>query len=765
LADKEKPSVESQSRAKARLREGILVLLVCLALYLLLALISYHRTDPGWSTTGSRDFVQNAGGRVGAWIADFILYLVGYTAYLLPFAIAGLAWVVFRRHRQEKSEEEAQEVHKGLIWLRFIGFLIALSATTTLLDLGFPGARSGVPLASGGVVGEMIAPGLSSTFNIIGAWLISVTLLLFGLTLWFGISWFDLLHWAADTLRAGMGSAWQWQKDRREAKRLRAEELKRFEQFMPKKPEPKAPVSEPKAEKPAKIKRVKLKKAGQSDIDLSADNHKRLPPITLLDQVKAEKQYGYSAEELKSLSEQVEARLKEFGIEAEVVGAYPGPVVTRFEINLAPGMKVSKITTLSKDLARSLSKMSVRVVEVIPGKSYIGLEIPNEDREVVRLYDVLNTKAYKQANSHLTLALGKDISGESIMADVAKMPHLLVAGTTGAGKSVSINAMILSLLFEATPDDVRMIMIDPKMLELSVYEGIPHLLTPVVTDMKEAANALRWCVAEMDRRYRLMSAMSVRNLASFNQKMHEAQKAGETIPNPLVPEEMADSVPHLKPMPQIVVIIDELADMMMVVGKKVEELIARIAQKARAAGIHMILATQRPSVDVITGLIKANIPARIAFQVSQRVDSRTILDQQGAEQLLGHGDMLFLPPGKSVPMRIHGAFVDDDEVLRVVEAWKKRGAPEYIDEILQGDDEGGNADGILSGENPEADPLYDQAVQIVIESRRASISFVQRRLKIGYNRAANLLEAMESAGLVSEMGSNGQREVLLPEQN
>ena len=491
-----------------------------------------------------------------------------------------------------------------------------------------------------------------------------------------------------------------------------------------------------------------------------------LPNLALLDDPPLREQ-AYSNESLEAMSRLVELKLKDFGIEVEVVSVSPGPIITRFELDPAPGVKVSKISTLSKDLARSLSVVSVRIVEVIPGKSFVGLEIPNESRELVTLGEILKSKVYDEMSSPLTLALGKDIGGNSVVADLSKMPHLLIAGTTGSGKSVAINAMILSLLYKATSEHVRLIMVDPKMLELSVYEGIPHLLTPVVTDMKEAANALRWCVAEMDRRYKLMAALGVRNIGGFNKKVKDAIADGNPIHDPLfkLPELLDDDEPvdhpTLNTLPYIVVIIDELADMMMIVGKKTEELVSRLAQKARASGIHMILATQRPSVDVITGLIKANIPSRIAFQVSAKVDSRTILDQMGAETLLGHGDMLYLPPGTSLPNRVHGAFVADNEVHSVVSNLKKAGSPQYIDEIVQttdlnimgsGDDE----------TDAEKDVLYDQAVQIVIDTKKASISGIQRRLKIGYNRAARMVESMESAGLVGPLESNGTREILIP---
>jgi S-DNA-T family DNA segregation ATPase FtsK/SpoIIIE len=493
-----------------------------------------------------------------------------------------------------------------------------------------------------------------------------------------------------------------------------------------------------------------------------------VPPLSLLEDPPP-RTAQYSEGALDAMSRLVELKLRDFGVEVEVVSVHPGPVVTRFELQPAPGVKVSQISNLSKDLARALSAISVRVVEVIPGKSVVGLEIPNEVRELVTLGEILKSKPYDDMRSPLALALGKDIAGQSVVADLARMPHLLIAGTTGSGKSVAINAMVLSLLYKATPEHVRLIMVDPKMLELSVYEGIPHLLSPVVTDMKEAANALRWCVAEMERRYRLMASLGVRNIGGFNRKVQEAAARGKPIPDPtFTPPEVFEGeeppeAPELTTLPYVVVIVDELADLMMIVGKKVEELIARLAQKARASGIHLVLATQRPSVDVITGLIKANIPSRIAFQVSSRVDSRTILDQMGAETLLGHGDMLYLPPGTSVPQRVHGAFVADQEVHRVVAHLRKAGSPVYLDEVLEGPSTPVLASEIGAGStDAEQDPLYDEAVKIVTETRKASISGVQRRLKIGYNRAARMVEAMEEAGIVGPLESNGSREVLVP---
>ena len=602
-----------------------------------------------------------------------------------------------------------------------------------------------------------------------GATLFLLALFLTGVTLFTGISWLVVMDfigryslWLADYLLAMAARL----PDYLAARRARSEREEVIKAGMEKQARRKPMRIEPVIQKPVPSER----KERERQVPLfDPPPNTELPPLSLLDEPHPSEE-GFSEAALEAMSRLVEMKLLDFNIEVEVVEVHPGPVITRFELDLGAGVKVSQITNLAKDIARALSAISVRVVEVIPGKSVIGLEIPNEYREIVSFGEILNTQEFDESQSPLTLALGKDIGGQPVVADLAKMPHLLVAGTTGSGKSVAVNAMILSLLYKTLPKDVRLIMIDPKMLELSVYEGIPHLLTPVVTDMNEAANALRWCVAEMERRYRLMAALGVRNIASYNRRIREAEEAGEPFPDPLFnPEEALEGTEHpvLQQLPFIVIIIDELADMMMVVGKKVEELIARLAQKARAAGVHLILATQRPSVDVITGLIKANIPTRIAFQVSSKVDSRTILDQMGAEQLLGHGDMLYLPPGTAIPVRVHGAFVSDTEVHKVVAHLKGKSEPEYMSEILEMSTEpvpGLSAanGGYIDGGDAESDPLYDQAVSIVTQTRRASISGVQRRLKIGYNRAARMIEQMEETGIVSPMGSNGNREVLAP---
>ncbi|MGB5257511.1 MAG: DNA translocase FtsK 4TM domain-containing protein, partial [Woeseiaceae bacterium] len=654
--------------------------------------------------------------------------------------------------------------------LRFAGFLATLVTSCGLSTLHF--SPAGFNESAGGIIGQVVGNGLASVMKLLGASTLLFCLWVAAISLFLGISWIDVMdrvgQWtlaAYENLKVRIGEL----RDRAEGRRQAAarQDVVKVQKIL------KAKRAKPRIEPVVSTLETSARAEKERQVPLfDPPAAGELPPLSLLDDPPEQKQ-GYSEDSLEAMSRLVELKLKDFNIDVEVRSVSPGPVITRFELDPAPGVKVSQIANLSKDLARSLSVVSVRIVEVIPGKSFVGLEIPNEVRQLVTLGEILKSKAYDEMASPLTLALGKDIGGKSVVADLARMPHLLIAGTTGSGKSVGINAMVLSILYKAQPEQVRLIMIDPKMLELSVYEGIPHLLAPVVTDMKEASNSLRWCVAEMDRRYRLMSALGVRNIGGYNRKVKEAIVAGDPIKDPIFrPPEIFDEDkpiehPTLTPLPFIVVIIDELADMMMIVGKKVEELIARLAQKARASGIHMILATQRPSVDVITGLIKANVPTRIAFQVSAKVDSRTILDQMGAENLLGHGDMLYLPPGTSLPVRVHGAFVADNEVHAVVRQLKKSGQPRYVDEILEGPS--GPTPGLVGidkmpadAADAEEDPLYDQAVQVVLDTRKASISGVQRRLKIGYNRAARMVESMEAAGLVGPLQPNGSREILAP---
>jgi S-DNA-T family DNA segregation ATPase FtsK/SpoIIIE len=751
-----------------RWREGAFIGISAACLYLLLALVTYSTGDPGWSATGSGGAVRNLGGPTGAWLADVFLSLVGWAAYLFPVMLGYRALVIFLERHQPGPFDWTH------LSIRLLGFVLVMVAGTALAALNDSG-QSALPQGAGGILGQAIGSAFSGAFSAVGSRLILVAVFLFGVTIFTDLSWLRLMDRLGAATLGGLDRLRSWfvaridsLRDRRARERhleaRKAVITQHVEKEKKRKP-PKIKPLETKVETSERVEREKQKPLFDAPVT------GELPPLELLDAEIKDPSKGFSAEALEKLSKLLELKLADFGVSAEVTAVYPGPVITRFELQPAPGVKVSRISNLAKDLARSLAVISVRVVEVIPGKSVVGIEIPNEDREVVNFRQVLSSRAFDQSKSALTLALGNDISGQPVVADLAKMPHLLVAGTTGSGKSVGVNAMLLSLLYKATPEEVRLILVDPKMLELSVYDGIPHLLTPVITDMKDAANGLRWCVAEMERRYKLMAALGVRNIAGFNRKIDEARKAGNPIvdplwtPDPIFAEtDEEQQPPALERLPFIVVVIDEFADMMMIVGKKVEELIARIAQKARAAGIHLILATQRPSVDVITGLIKANIPTRIAFQVSSKVDSRTILDQGGAEQLLGYGDMLYLPPGSGLPNRVHGAFCSDDEVHRVVFDWKRRGAPAYIEGLL---DEGSGVavtPGELQSEegDDEDDALYDEAVHYVTQSRRASISSVQRKLRIGYNRAARLIEAMEAAGVVSEMGSNGQREVLAP---
>ena len=758
-ATESKPQLMGLSVGRAA-REGVLWIGWALALILLWALASYDPADPGFASTGAGRGISNAAGPAGAWTSSFLYVLFGHAAYLFPVLLAGAGWVAL------KSRAASGLPTGRVLGLRIGGFLVMLATSCGLATLHF--AANGLPETAGGIVGQLAGLGLASFLSFLGATLLLLALWLAGVSLFTGMSWLALMDRVGRMTLAAVAAGQQAieaVRDRvagRKAAQARQESVERKKQSVVRKTPPRIePVLAPME------KSERVEKERQAPL-FETPSPGEIPPLGLLDDAPP-RVGGYSEDALEAMSRLVELKLRDFGVEVEVVAVHPGPVVTRFELAPAPGVKVSQISNLAKDLARALSAIAVRVVEVIPGKPTVGLEIPNESRELVTLGEILASRAYDEMKSPLALALGKDIGGLPNVADLARMPHLLIAGTTGSGKSVAINAMVLSLLYKATPDQVRLIMVDPKMLELSVYEGIPHLLAPVVTDMKEAANALRWCVGEMERRYRLMATLGVRNIGGFNRKLKEAEQRGEPLRDPFFKAaEHVEGVeaPLLEPLPYIVVVVDELADMMMVVGKKVEELIARLAQKARASGIHLILATQRPSVDVITGLIKANIPSRIAFQVSAKVDSRTILDQMGAESLLGHGDMLFLPPGTGVPQRVHGAFVSDAEVHRVVKHLKAAGPPVYLDEVLEGasttipglSPQGGGE----FGDEGEQDPLYDEAVRIVTETRKASISGVQRRLKIGYNRAARLVETMEEAGLVGPLQSNGSREVIAP---
>lgn len=782
-----------RQKLQYRLKEGALIALGAMCLYLLMALLTYNVADPAWDNSVQVERIINAGGSIGAWLSSALFGALGYFAYIFPILLAAKTWQVFRTRNQP------WHWNGWLFSWHSIGLVFLILSGAALGDIHFS-AAAGMQGSGGGMLGASLGDLAVHALNVQGSTLVFLALFLFGLTVFTDLSWFRVMDLTGkitlDLIELIQGIITGWWNARSERKQMkiqlreldervtevaapvvsdrreqakvkerlleREESLSKHMSEREKRPAPViTPPAPPKAAEPSK--RVLKEKQAPLFVDTAVEGS--LPPISILD-VAEKKQKQFSPESLEAMSRLLEIKLKEFGVDVVVESVHPGPVITRFEIQPAAGVKVSRISNLAKDLARSMAMVSVRVVEVIPGKTTVGIEVPNEDRQIVRFSEVLSSSEYDDAKSPVTLALGHDIGGRPVIADLAKMPHLLVAGTTGSGKSVGVNAMILSVLFKSTPEEARMIMIDPKMLELSIYEGIPHLLCPVVTDMKEAANALRWSVAEMERRYKLMAAMGVRNLAGFNRKVKDAIDAGTPLHDPLYKREsMDDEPPHLKTLPTIVVVVDEFADMMMIVGKKVEELIARIAQKARAAGIHLILATQRPSVDVITGLIKANIPTRMAFQVSSKIDSRTILDQGGAEQLLGHGDMLYLPPGTGLPIRVHGAFVSDDEVHRVVEAWKQRGAPDYIEDILAGVEESGSGfegGGGEGGEGSEEDPLYDEAVNFVLESRRASISAVQRKLKIGYNRAARMIEAMEMAGVVSSMNTNGSREVLAP---
>ena len=747
------------------LREVAIIVLLTLVVYLLACLVSYSPNDPAGSfATSHTGKPHNIGGRIGAYLADLTFWLFGYLAYAFPLLLLAVGWAVFR----ERDRESGSALEPALRLVGGVAFFIAGGGLAYLHYRG----QSDLPEGAGGILGKAIGNPLWHGFSFPVATLFLLALFLIAVTLATGLSWFKLM----DVIGRGVYLAFGWLgtsakkvEDVRVARaaRVEREEVRKVDTVRQARREPLK--IEPTL---APIEKSKRAESEQQIPLFSGIASSDLPPLSLLDEPQQQVK-GYSEETLDALSRQVEFKLKDFRIDAQVVSAHPGPVITRFELQPAPGIKGSQISNLDKDIARGLSVTSVRVVDVIPGKSVIGLEIPNVNREIVYLSEILKSEKYDSTKSPLALALGKDISGRPVVTDLAKMPHLLVAGTTGSGKSVAVNAMVLSLLYKATPREVNLVMIDPKMLELSVYEGIPHLLERVVTDMKEAANALRWCVGEMERRYKLLSIFGVRNLAGFNKKVKDEEAKGRPLSDPFFVSK--PEFPHLvaqplEPLPHIVIIIDEFADMMMIVGKKVEELIARLAQKARAAGVHMILATQRPSVDVITGLIKANIPTRIAFQVSSKIDSRTILDQSGAETLLGHGDMLYLPPGTATPERVHGAFVSDEEVHKVVAHLRHQGGPIHCPGMFN--DVQSLGDGRVIGETglPEdseededdIDELYDKAVAIVTESRRASISGVQRRLKIGYNRAARLIEMMEAQGIVSPPQHNGNREVLAP---
>ena len=747
--------------------------LLAFSLYIFISLVSYDSSDSGFFSKNSSEIINNLGGPLGATVSDFLFTLFGYGSYL--FLLIGSVWAIQTLFYEDKYPSNIKTA------IRFFSSIFLLICFCSVGYFYFLENFSGF-------IGKEIFLSISSIFGDIGSLIFLIILIIPTLSLSFNFSWLNFIDQIGkiliilvnflsnivlkiyELLKRSLFDIFS------KSKKIIVSLQGNLDKKIKSKPEiSKEPqIKEKKVEKPqTDPKQVdlpikndsNLKEVSKEILNDVADVKKDkavMPSTELLDRALDDGS-SLTERELNQIAELLEDKLEEFGIEATVESVLPGPVVTRFEIQPAPGTKASKITNIAQDIARSLSVSSVRVVEVIEGKSFVGIEIPNNNRKMVRLTEILSSKAFKSSPSNLSVALGQDISGNPIVVDLAKMPHMLVAGTTGSGKSVGLNAMLLSLLFKSDPEEVRLILVDPKMLELAVYDGIPHLLTPVITDMTDASNGLRWCVAEMDRRYKLMSMMGVRNLAGFNKKIQDADKNGKQILNPL----NEDEEEYLETLPSIVVVVDEFADMMMLVGKKVEHLIARIAQKARAAGIHLVLATQRPSVDVITGLIKANIPTRIAFQVSTKIDSRTILDQGGAEQLLGYGDMLYLPPGVGVPVRVHGAFVGDDEVHRVVNDWKSRAEPNYIDEIISSNQDTGPIPGWtgIESSSDEQDELYDEAVNFVIESRRASISAVQRKLRIGYNRAARLIETMEEAGLVSEMSSNGSREVLVPKRD
>lgn len=741
-----------QVMANRIFREASWFILLFIGLYMTLALGTYNPQDPSWSNAAETGVkVENLAGIFGAYFSDFTLYIFGLSAWWLVFLSLYSIFLIYPRIENEDYRT------KHILPVHYLGFFLLIFSSSSFEAGHIIAIQANFPSGQGGMLGTTTIVFLIENIGYIGSLIFLIVVFAIGFSLFTGWSWINIAEGIGNFLCNSVNKAinyyYDWQ-DRQEGKKFEKQRSD-FVQTERNKLAKRSPLAilESKTEIKESVRVIKEKQT-----NLFGDGDTALPPLHLLDEpsTQLEKQ---SPETIEFISRLIEKKLLDFGIEAKVISAQPGPVITRYEFEPAPGVKGSQVTNLSKDLARALSVVSVRVVETIPGKTCMGLEIPNPNRQIVYLSEIMSSKNFADSSALLSLVLGKDISGKPEVADIARMPHLLIAGTTGSGKSVAINALVLSLLYKAKADEVRMILIDPKMLELSVYEGIPHLLTPVVTDMSQAGHALNWAVAEMERRYKLMSTFGVRNLAGFNQKFKDAYEKGNPLTNPfsLNPEEPEP----LEEMTQIVIVIDELADLMMVMGKKIEELIARLAQKARAAGIHLVLATQRPSVDVITGLIKANIPARIAFQVSSKIDSRTILDQMGAETLLGKGDMLYLPPGTGYPVRIHGAFVSDEEVHKVVKFLKEKGEPRYVDEILNPTDSSimlSDGEG-LSGEK---DPLYDEAVEIVLRTRKASISYVQRNLRIGYNRAARIIEDMEKAGLVTPMQSNGNREIVAP---
>ncbi|MGA7749478.1 MAG: DNA translocase FtsK 4TM domain-containing protein [Gallionella sp.] len=760
----------------ALLRESRWILLVACALYFTVALYGYNPADPAWSHSASGMHTSNPGGVLGAYLSDLLFYLFGFSAWWWVLFMLQRVWAGYHNLRAGSI------FSKRTFWVSIAGFIALLLSSSALEAIRLYSMKVTLPLAHGGMFGLVLGNSLTRVFGFTGATLLLLAMVAAGFSVFSGLSWLrfvDRLGELLETAYLRARLAWQTRQDRRIGIQATNERVAVVEEEKKKRVEDHQPIH---IEMPLMEVARSARAAEEKQVPLFADMpDSPLPPLHLLDEA-AQHIEVVSADTLEFTSRLIERKLKDFGVEVKVVAAYPGPVITRYEIEPAVGVKGSQITNLVKDLARALSVVSIRLVETIPGKAYMALELPNPKRQVVRLSEILGSQVYADMHSSLTIAMGKDISGKPVVADLARMPHVLVAGTTGSGKSVAINAMILSLIYKATPQQVRLLLIDPKMLELSVYEGIPHLLAPVVTDMRQAASGLNWCVQEMDRRYRLMSALGVRNIAGYNQKLRDAEKAGQPLTNPFMLTRdngvaaeanmsganvkrsgQSQNPELLEELPLIVVFIDELADLMMVVGKKIEELIARLAQKARASGIHLVLATQRPSVDVITGLIKANVPTRVAFQVSSKIDSRTILDQMGAEALLGQGDMLYLPPGSGYPQRVHGAFVSDQEVHRVAEYLKAQGEPQYIDAVLNSLEESADEGGVAGASlDAEADPLYDQAVDIVLKNRRASISLVQRHLRIGYNRAARLVEQMEAAGIVSAMQSNGNREVIAP---